>query len=93
MSERQDRDNRIHAGNQAQTFLQNPQYTKALEELYDDIYTAWVRSNPGDVDLREQLWAKQHALDDLQKRLRNPIDEGTIAAEEKKRDIFQRNLE
>jgi|TARA_R110000751_G_scaffold300438_1_gene412142 hypothetical protein len=93
VSTRQDRERATLAGHEAERFMQNPQFVQAVEDIESDLYTQWRKSGPDDTKLREELWWSQYALDVLQKRLRKPIDEGTIAEQEQKQDNFQQRLD
>lgn len=93
MSAQSDRNDRVNASHEAQTFMRNPLFVRAVEEVLTDIYNEWVMSEPGDPQARERLWWEQWAMGEIQKRLRKPIDEGTIASEEQNQHNFQRQLE
>lgn len=86
-------DQRINAGFDALRFMQEPQFVQAVEHIESTLYTAWRRSAPGEHVKREQIWQQQRALDELQKTLTFPVDEGTFAAAEKSQAEYARRLE
>ena len=86
-------DDAILEGHAARSFLQNPQFQQVIGELEDDIYNAWLNTQPQDVAVREQLWVKWHALEEILRGLRKPITESKIAAAEKRQNLYKANQE
>ena len=90
---RRERDEAIIAGNEAANFMRNPMLTQGVAAVRDKIFADWVASPPEDAEKRERLFIKWHALEDVLTVLQKPIDKGTIARAQQKKDNFQADLE
>ncbi len=92
MSDRIEREGRILAGFEAKRFLDDPQYKQAVEGIEQRLFVRWRLTAADDSVLREQIWQQWHALDELQRALTEPINEGTLAEAERDQDKFQEQL-
>ncbi len=86
------REQAVHLAAEADHFLQNPLYQQSLSDERDRIFLAWVQTQPGQRDEREELWQQFRALVVAEQGLRNQIDDGTIAKAEQKTAAFRATL-
>jgi hypothetical protein len=82
------RQGRIERAHRANELLENPIAKRVLEEMEADMLAAWRKTEPGDTDGRELAYHRLAALDEFCTRLRNIVQDGTVASEELRRNTL-----
>jgi hypothetical protein len=82
----------IRRGQESSSFLNNPLFQQAVSDARDEVFHRWTNSDPGDCELREQLYHEWQALSTTLRGLQKPITAGRLAAKEKDMRTYQENL-
>ena len=79
-----DKNDKIKAGQEAQTILDNPLVVGAFNQILNDGYQQWISTKPEDKETRENLYFLQINALKFKQILINTVDSGKIAEQEVK---------
>ena len=83
----------IGKGHASSSFLQDPLFVQAVEDVKTTIFNRWVYTESSEVDKREQLWMQWHNMDELLQALRKPVGEATLATAERDANRYRQRME
>lgn len=73
-------------------YLANPKFIQALETVLARAYEAWRDTGPGDAELRECIWHRVQAFEEIRAELHTAVDSGTFAQQEIEANNFTYHL-